>query len=55
MIPKSITGEILSPRSYGLIESVGRSRQEADGDDERELFFEICSEIYGGEYVKTYY
>jgi hypothetical protein len=42
-----------SSRSYGLLESVGQGRTNIDGDDDAE-YFEICSEIYGGGYVRVY-
>jgi hypothetical protein len=46
--------EDLTPsRSYGLLESVGQGRTNIDGDDDAE-YFELCSEIYGGGYVKVY-
>jgi hypothetical protein len=45
--------ELTPSRSYGLLESVGQGRTNIDGDDDAE-YFEICSEIYGGEYVKVY-
>ena len=54
MIPDDMIEELSPARSYGLIETVGQSRQEADGDDERELYFEICSSVYGDEFVKVY-
>ena len=41
--------------SYGLLESrPAVSRAEADGDDEGELFFEVCSAVYGGRYARVY-
>jgi hypothetical protein len=49
-----MTEELSRPASYGLIEGVGQGRTDIDGDADAE-FFEICAEIYGGEYVKTYY
>ena len=54
MIPDTLEEELSPARSYGLIETVGQSRQEADGDDERELYFEICSSVYGDEFVKVF-
>jgi hypothetical protein len=41
--------------SYGLLEGHnGMERGVVDGDDEKEMFFELCSKVYGGEYVKVY-
>jgi hypothetical protein len=25
-----------------------------DGDDEKEMFFELCSKVYGGGYVRVF-
>jgi hypothetical protein len=47
--------EIRSPRSFGLLESHnGMNRGVVDGDDEKEMFFELCSAVYGPEYVRVY-
>jgi hypothetical protein len=48
-----ISEEITPSRSYGLLESVGQGRTNIDGDDDAE-YFELCSELYGGEHVKVY-
>ena len=41
--------------SFGLLESHnGMNRGVVDGDDEKEMFFELCSAVYGPEYVRVY-
>ena len=51
----ALNEEIRSPRSFGLLESHnGMNRGVVDGDDEKEMFFELCSAVYGPEYVKVY-
>ena len=44
------------PRSYGLIESVGLSKTSIDqtGGDTDQDYFELCCELYRGEYVKVF-
>jgi hypothetical protein len=55
MIPDNMVEEIVSPRSFGLLEGHnGMERGIVDGDDEKEMFFELCSKVYGGEYVKVF-
>ena len=40
---------------YGGIEDFGgMDRGLVDGDDEKEMFFELCSAVYGPEYVRVY-
>jgi hypothetical protein len=55
VIPDNMVEEIVSPRSFGLLEGHnGMERGIVDGDDEKEMFFELCSKVYGGEYVKVF-
>jgi hypothetical protein len=62
VIPDNMVEEIVSPRSFGLLEGHnGMERGVVDGDDEKEIFFELCSKVYEGfpalggrEYVKVY-
>jgi hypothetical protein len=55
MIPDTLLEELSRPSSFGLLEGHnGMERGVVDGDDEKEMFFELCSKVYGGEYVKVY-
>ena len=56
MIPDDMIEELSPARSYGLIESVGLSKTSIDqtGGDTDQDYFELCCELYGGEYQKVY-
>jgi hypothetical protein len=55
MIPDSMIEELSRPSSFGLLEGHnGMERGVVDGDDEREIYFEICSKVYGDDYVKVF-